>query len=224
MSQSGQEGTSGTTGTDGAQTGAGGSGTESQDNTNGASGTGADGAQQNSGTSTEQETVAKSDFERTRAQLAEADRKREAAEQELKTLKQKDLSELEKAKTEAEEATAKLTQLETENQKLKLANAFLASNTITWQNGEVALDIAASKGYLDDVADDKGVVDSKKLVAALTKLSQDHKYLVKAADDDEGEQQGGSSGSSATGRKNNATDDKVKQARLEKNFPALGRR
>lgn len=230
MSQSGQEGTAGTAGTDSAQgsgAGTGGAGTESQGNTGGAGGSGADGAQQNSGSSTEQETVAKADFEKQKAQLAEADRKRESAEQELKKLQQKDLSELEKAKTEATEATERATALEAENQKLKLANAFLANNTITWNNGEVALDIASSKGYMEDVVNDKGVVDAKKLVAALTKLSQDHKYLVKSVDDDgEGDDgtEGKPSGASAGGRKNNAGDDKAKTEQLKRTFPALGRR
>lgn len=229
MSQSGQEGTVGTAGTDGEQgsgQGTGGTGTASQGNTGGAGGTGADSAQQNSGSTAEQETVAKADFERQKAQLAEADRKREAAEQELKKLREKDLSELEKAKADATEATERVTALETENQKLKLANAFLANNTITWNNGEVALDIAHSKGYMEDVVDDKGVVDAKKLVAALTKLSQDHKYLVKSADDGEGEGNDGKkpSGESAGGRKPNTGDDKAKTERLNKTFPALGRR
>jgi len=228
MSQSGQEGGTDDTGADGAQSGAGkgGTGTESQGNTSGTSGTGADGAQQNSGSTAEQETVARADFERQKAQLAEADRKRETAEQELKKLREKDLSELEKAKADATEATARVTVLEEENSKLKLANAFLANNTITWNNGEVALDIAHSKGYMEEVVDDKGVVDAKKLVAALKKLSEDHKYLVKSADDDgdASNDDGKPSGQSAGGRKPNNTDDKARADRLKKDFPALGRR
>lgn len=229
MSQSGQEGAAGSAGTDGAQGGAagtGGAGTESQGNTSGTGGTGADGAQQNSGSTTEQETVARSDFEKQKAQLAEADRKREAAEQELKKLKDKDLSELEKAKSDATEATERVKVLEAENSKLRLSNAFLANNDITWNNGEVALDIAASKGYLEDVIDDKGVVEPKKLVAALKKLAEDHKYLVKTSDgsEDDGDKDGKPSGESAGGRRNNSTDDKAKTERLNKTFPALGRR
>lgn len=228
MSQSGQEGVQGTGQADSAQQGGQGSGaagTEGQAGANGGQGTGADSAQQNSGQGTAQDTVSRADFERLQKQLSEADKKRNEFENELKTLKQKDLSDLEKAQTEAKDATERATALEGEIQKLRLANAFLASNTITWQNGEVALDIAHSKGYLEDVQDDKGVVDSKKLVAALKRLSEEHKYLVKA-DDGEGEQQQGqgSSGESGPARTNNAKDDKAKEQRLRTSFPALGRR
>lgn len=229
MSQSGQEGNSGTT--DGAQGGDGNNtGTTRTENQAGTDGTqsGADGAQQNSGDSGEQDTVTRADFERLKNQLSAADKRREQLEQENKDLKAKDLSELEKAKADLEENVKKVNELTAENNRLRLNNAFLSANTITWQNGEVALDIAQAKGYLEDVQDDKGEVDSKKLVAALKKLSEDHKYLVKTEEGGDGDKGGagsGPSGQAGMGRNSgNANDQKAREDQLKKTFPALGRR
>ena len=226
MSQSGQEGNGGT-GTDGEQDQEEGTGTDSGQGTgNGGSGTGADGAQQDSGKDTGSDTVARADFERTTRQLAEADRKRQAAEDELKTLKSKDLSELEKAKQDAVDLSTERDKLKVEVDNLRLANAFLSANTITWNNGEVALEIARSKGYLADAVDDKGVVDTKELGKALKKLSEDHKYLVKAKDDDgddDDDDKPGPSGQPAP-RGKNSKDDKARDESLKQRLPALGRR
>jgi cell division protein FtsB len=232
MSQSGQGDTSNTTDTDGAQdggNGTGGAGTGSQDNTTD-TGSAADGAQQDAGTSDGKDTVSRADFDRLQSQLSAADKRREALEQENKDLKAKDLSELEKAQQEAKDAQTKVTELEAEVSTLRLSNAFLAANTITWQNGEVALDIARSKGYLEDVTDDKGVVDTKKMGVALKRLAEEHKYLVKTQDDSDdsagqgsGDGKQGASGQSGP-RGKNSSDDKAKTERLKSTFPALGRR
>lgn len=225
MPPSGPEDNSGT-GTDGEQDQQG-TGTDSGQGTgNGSSGTGADGEQQNSDSGTGSETVSRADFDRLQRQLSEADRKREAAEQENKNLKAKDLSELEKAKQDAVDAVIERDALKGEVDKLRLANAFLSANKISWNNGEIALEIARSKGYLDDAISDKGEVDTKELEKALKKLSEEHKYLVKAAsdegDDDEEDKPGPSGAPGPRGK--NSGDDKAKEERLKKMLPALGRR
>lgn len=224
MSQSGQEGNSGT---DGEQDRKDGTGTDSGQGTgNGDNGTGADGAQQDSGKDTGSDTVPRAEFDRMQRQLSEADRKRQAAEDENKTLKSKDLSELEKAKQDAIDLTTERDGLKGEVDKLRLANAFLSANTITWNNGEIALEIARSKGYLDDAVDDKGVVDTKELAKALKKLSEDHKYLVKSStddDDDDGDDKPGPSGTPGP-RGKNSGDDKARSENLKQRLPALGRR
>lgn len=224
MSQSGQEGVPSGTGPDGAQ-GQGGTGTGAdgeQTGTNSGQGTGADGAQQTSQTDEAGKTVSREDFDKLQRQLSEADRKRTEAENRAKELERKDQSELDRTKGELEDVTKERDQLSGEVTKLKLHNAFLASNTIVWQNPEVALEIAQARGYLQEVQDEAGVVDTKKMATALTKLSTEHGYLVKK-DDEGGEPPAGPSGAPAPRGTNNAKDDKAQEDRLRKSFPALGR-
>lgn len=232
MTQSGQE-TGNTSGTDGAQDqkdSNNSTGTDGAQGTGNGGGTGADSEQQNSGANTGNDTVSRAEFDRMRNQLSAADKKREDAEKELKSIKDKDLSELEKAKSDFDEVVKDRDGLKSEVERLRLANAFLSSNTITWQNSDVALDIAQSKGYLADVVSEDGTADPKKMGAALKKLADDHKYLVK---DQEGDESGGGSGSGgqhgASGESgprgsNNADDKDAKDKRLRHQFPALGRR
>ena len=225
MSQSGQEGVSGA---DGAQTGTNSTGTDSAQGTgNGQGGASADSAQQNGGQQTDSNnTVSRDDFEKLQRQLSAADQKRTQVEQELQQLKDKDLSEMDKAKKDLQSVTEERDSLLGEVNKLRLANAFLSANTITWNDAEVALEIASSKGYLADAVSDKGEVDSKELAKALEKLSKDKPFLVKSKDDseDEEEEQQPASGAPASGAGRKKQDDKVREERLVNTLPALGRR
>lgn len=223
MSQSGQEGVP----ADGAQQGTNGTGTDSAQGTGNGGGSSADGAQQNGGNNTDSNnTVSRAEFDRLKAQLSAADTKRTAAETELQQLKDKDLSEKDKAVKDLQTITAERDSLIGEVNKLRLANAFLSANDISWNNGEVALSIAQSQGYLADAVNDKGEVDSKELAKALKKLSEEHKYLVKAGTDseDDGEEETPASGQSAAGAGKKKTDDNARQERLKSTLPALGRR
>ena len=225
MSQSGQEGTGQN---DGEQTGQQGTGTDSAQGTGSGSGTGADGAQQNSGTDTDSNnTVTRAEFDKLRNQLSEADRKRTTAETELQKLKDKDLSEKDKAVKDLQTVTDERDSLVGEVNKLRLANAFLSANTITWNDSDVALEIASSKGYLDDAVSDKGEVDGKALAKALEQLSKDKPYLVKSkddADDEDDEPEPKASGASAQGAGKKKADDTARMDRLKTTLPALGRR
>lgn len=228
MSQSGQEGGQ----ADGAQNGQqdnNGTGTDSAQGTGNGGGTGADGAQQNSGNNTDSNnTVSRAEFDRLKQQLSAADQKRQTAETELQTLKDKDLSEKDKAVKDLKTVTDERDSLATTVRELRLANAFLSANTVTWNNADVALSIAQSQGYLADAVSDKGEVDTKELGKALAKLADEHKYLVKAKgsedDDEEDEEETPASGQSATGAGKKKADAKATQARLEATLPALGRR
>lgn len=223
MSQSGQEGVP----ADGAPQGTNnGTGTDSAQGTGNGGGNGADGAPQNSGSSTDSNTtVSRDDFEKLQRQLSEADKKRQTAETELQSLKDKDLSEKDKAVKDLQTITGERDALQVTVNELRLANAFLSANTITWNDADVAMSIAQSKGYLDDAVNDKGEVDAKEMEKALKKLSEDHKYLVKAKDDeDEEEQQTPASGVPASGAGKKKTDDKVREDRIKATLPALGRR
>jgi hypothetical protein len=224
MSQSGQEGTGQT---DGEQTGQQGTGTDSAQGTGNGGGTGADREQQNSGNDADSNnTVSRDDFLKLQRQLSEADRKRTTAEQELQALRDKDLSEKDKAVKDLQAVTEERDSLLSEVNKLRLANAFLGANTIVWNDSEVALEIASSKGYLGDAVNDKGEVDSKELAKALEKLSKDKPYLVKAKDDEEEEEEERqpASGAPASGAGRKKQDDTARLDRLKQTLPALGRR
>lgn len=226
MSQSGQEGITGTDGAQGQQQGNG-TGTDSAQGTGNDGSTGADGAQQNSGTTGDSNTtVSRDDFDKLQKQLSAADKRREEAEQELKKIKDADLSELEKTKNSVTELTTQRDEALAEVNKLRLENAFLSANDISWQNSDVALDIARAKGYLDDAVDEKGNVNAKELAKALKKLSEDHKYLVKSSDGGDDDENGkpGSTGAPSGGRSNSSSDEQARKERLNKRLPALGRR
>jgi hypothetical protein len=225
MSQSGQEGVPGA---DGAPQGTNGTGTDSAQGTGngGQPNNGSDSAPNQDQNTDSNNTVSRAEFDRLKAQLSQADQKRTAAEQELQQLKDKDLSEKDKAVKDLQTITAERDTLVTEVNKLRLANAFLSANTITWADSEVALEIANSKGYLADAVNDKGEVDSKELAKALEKLSKDKPFLVKSQDDSEEdeEEQVPASGQPASGAGRKKADDEVRKDRIVSSLPALGRR
>lgn len=226
MSQSGQEGVPGTDGApQGTQQG---TGTDSAQGTgNGGTGSTADSAQQNGGSSTESNnTVSRAEFDRLRNQLSTADQKRVQVETELQQLKDKDLSEKDKAVKDLQTVTDERDSLISTVNELRLSNAFLSANKVTWNDGDVALSIAQAKGYLADAVNDKGEVNTKELEKALDKLAADHKYLVKAKDDgdEEEEETPTASGAPASGAGRQKHGDQVQTDRIKATLPALGRR
>lgn len=227
MSQSGQEGLDQTDSEPNGQQGTS-TGTDSAQGTGNGSGTGADSAPQNSDSNTDSNnTVSRAEFDRLQKQLSAADTKRQAAENELQALKDKDLSEKDKAVKDLQTVTDERDSLIGEVNKLRLANAFLSANTIIWNDSDVALEIASSKGYLVDAVSDKGEVDSKELAKALEKLSKDKPYLVKSKDDTEDEDdepEPKPSGTSAAGAGKKKQDADAQLSRLKTTLPALGRR
>lgn len=226
MSQSGLEGNGQTDGEPNGQQDNG-TGTDSGQGTGNGGGSSADSAQQNGGNDTGQDTVSRADFERLTRQLSEADRKRSQAETELQKIKDADLSELDKSKKDLQTVTGERDALQVEVDKLRLSNAFLSANDISWQDSEVALDIAQAKGYLADAVKEDGTVDAKELKKALKKLSEDHKYLVKSksnSDEEDEDEEQPPSGRPAPRGRGNANDDKARMERLKQDLPALGRR
>jgi len=226
MSQSGLEGNGQTDGEPNGQQDNG-TGTDSGQGTGNGGGSSADSAQQNGGNDTGQDTVSRADFDRLTRQLSEADRKRSQAETELQKIKDADLSELDKSKKDLQTVTGERDALQVEVDKLRLSNAFLSANDISWQDSEVALDIAQAKGYLADAVKEDGTVDAKELKKALKKLSEDHKYLVKSksnSDEEDEDEEQPPSGRPAPRGRGNANDDKARMERLKQDLPALGRR
>jgi hypothetical protein len=158
--------------------------------------------------------------------------KRSAAERELEELRKfkaelenASKSDLEKAQAAEKAASDALLKAQNDMKDLRLQNAFLASNEITWHNPEEALRLAD----LSEVGvDADGKVDSKALKAALTNLANKSKHLVKPAGDDGDEDSnngaGSGSGSVMNGQRKGDKgkgDKPPTREELAKKFPAL---
>lgn len=161
-----------------------------------------------------------SEAEKLRKRMKAADRRASAAEAKIKQLEKKDQTALEAAQSEAAEAKETLTTVQAENSGLRLKVAFLESNTIQWQNPGVAIKVAQADGYLDDVVEDDGTVDSKALKAALSKVARDHEYLVKKSTS---EKKTGASGEPGPEGNGNSKDDKKSKSVIKSRFTALNR-
>jgi hypothetical protein len=162
--------------------------------------------------------------EKLRKRIKAADRRASEAERKVRELEDAD-------KSEAEKATARVTELEKENgdlqsevSTLRLQNAFLTANKQKWHDPDVALDLARSKKFLEDVVDEDGEVDKKALGKALERLAKEHPYLVMTDDkSDKDDEPGEPSGQPAGGRSDNVKDEKAKKAQLRQRFPVLNR-
>lgn len=165
-----------------------------------------------------------SELENMRKRMKAADKRAAETERELRELRDKDKPELDKVRSDLEEITAERDGLRTEVRDLRLQNAFLTANDHEWHDPDVALSLAGSKKYLEDVVDDDGEVDRKALKKALERLAKEHQYLIKSkSKDDKDDEPGAPSGEPAGGRSDNAKDEKAKQASLRRRFPSLNR-
>jgi hypothetical protein len=169
------------------------------------------------------DTVSREDFDRLRKRMEAADRRASEAEKKIKDAEDAKKDDLTKATEKAAEDEETIKGLQKQVSDLRLENAFLVANKHAWHDPEVALGLARTKGYLEDVVDDDGEVDKKALKKALDRLATEHKYLIKAKvkDDDE---PSGPSGTPAGKRSNNQDDDKAKKTQLKERFPILNGR
>lgn len=164
------------------------------------------------------DTVTKADFEKLERRMKAADQRATKAEKELKDIQDAELGELDKANNRVTELEHENTSLREELGSLKLNNAFLSANKITWHNPASALKLAQSEGYIEDVIDEDGTVDEKALGSALGKLAKEHEYLVKPREG------AGPSGESSSTRSGNGNDDKATKEKDRRRAPALSRR
>lgn len=136
-------------------------------------------------------------------------------------------------------AQAKITELEKDNADLqsevgtlRLEKAFLTSNKHKWHDPDVALSLANSQGFLDDVVDEDGEVSRKELRKALDRLAREHRYLVntegdkkkKKQDDKADDEPPAPSGQSSSRRSKNGDDAKARKQELRQRFPVLNNR
>jgi hypothetical protein len=163
-------------------------------------------------------------LEKMRKRMRAADKRADEAAQRLKEIEDAKKDDLTKAQETAAELESKVSELTETVNTLRLQNAFLTANTASWHDPDVALTLAQSKHYLDDIVSDDGEVDKKELKKALERLAKEHTYLVKSEDKKRDDQQDDvPSGESGGGRSDNSKDEKTKQDRLKRRFPALNR-
>lgn len=164
-------------------------------------------------------------WERLEKRMRAADRRADEAERKLKDRERAEQDDVTRAKSELEDAQSENEKLKETVSRLRLENAFLTANNHKWHDPDTALDIAQSKGYLEDVVNEEGEVDKKLLKKALDRLATEKKFLVaadKVDDKDKGDQDP-PSGEPAGGRSDNTKDDKSRKEQLRRRFPALNR-
>lgn len=159
--------------------------------------------------------VSRADFERLERHLAEADKKRQQAEDELKKINDAKKDDLTKAQERVAELEQANSAKDNEIAQLRLDNAFLRSNEIEWHDPKAAMLVAEREGYLEGVVKD-GKVDEKALAGKLKELAKVKAYLVKTGT---GQQQqtpppsGGAVGSGGKGGKGGGTDEAALKSR-----------
>lgn len=174
--------------------------------------------------SSSEKTVSESKYLQIKRQLSEADRKKQAALEELKALKEKDLPDAEKQARDLKEAQESAAAYQVKFQNLARTNAFLTASSdlkISWVKVESALKLAE----LDDLEiNEDGSVDGIK--DAVKALAKDHPYLLAPKDSEEGNNgKGATKSGSVVGSKNTGKkpEGEISEDELKKRFPALNR-
>jgi hypothetical protein len=130
------------------------------------------------------EPVSREEFERMRRRMRKADQRAQAAEQALRDKEREGQKPDEQATADLEAARTENATLKETLSSLRLENAFLLSNTVSWHDPELAMREVLKD---DDVEiDDEGAVTG--LDRALKRLARKKPYLVKqdkASEDDE---------------------------------------
>lgn len=173
-------------------------------------------------TSSREKTVSEAKYLQVKKHLSESDRKRQAAENELKQLRQKDLPEAEKLKADYEDAVKERDEYQGKFTTLARTNAFLMASQelkVNWVNAKTALKV----GDFDDleIAPDGSIPEME---SAVKKLMKDHPYLVTAQDtgDEEDTKTRVKSGSVVGGKKTGKkTEQELSEQDLRRRFPAL---
>lgn len=173
----------------------------------------------------EDDTVDRAEYERVKRHRAAADRRKAELETENGQLK----NQIAALKAEgkdgkpSEEVTERITTLETtvqskdaEIQKLRISNAFLASNSHDWADPEDALRLADLSDV--EIDDEDGSVHGLK--QALDRLAKKKPHLLKAKKNDDANSSG-PSGSANNGRRKGGKQ-KITRESLASNYPILG--
>ena len=131
----------------------------------------------------------------------------------LKKFEDADKTELEKAQSDLNEASAKVETLIAENTELRVQNAFLTSNKHAWRNPRTALRLADLSEV--EINDDGEVIGLDKALDALAKSDP---YLLKGKEDEDDESPTSTGRPTGKGKKGQADREL-----LLKKYPALRR-
>lgn len=195
-------------------------GSEDGDDSQGGDGDDKDNGQQEEGKDDDKDsskTYTPEEYEALHRRMQAADRRASDLQSKVKEFEDKDKTELQKAEGERDSERDRANAAEEALRGERIANAFLASNTVTWHDPSDALAMLRSR-YMDGVEiDDKGQVTGIK--KAIEKMAKEKKYLVNSG-----------SGASSTGdqmngaRKGEKPDtQKAKDEDIRRRMPALGR-
>lgn len=162
---------------------------------------------------TKGKTYTQAEYEALANRMKAADRAKAAAEAEVRKFKDKDKSELQRATDRVTELESESKKLSEDNNKLRIQNAFLSTNSYTWHDPDDALNLADLSGVK---VDEDGNVDKDALKAALAALAKAKPHLVKASNGS------GPSGDANAGRKRSGSnkDEKSRRAQIAKRFPS----
>lgn len=159
------------------------------------------------------DAISREDYEALKRRMQAADRNAATIAAKLKEYEDKDKTDLQRASEERDSLKEENETLKEAISKLRISNAFLASNTYTWHDPEDALNALD----VDSITiDDDGKVDKKTLKAAIKAVAEAKPHWIKTEVKDSGEP--------GPGRSNNNDDSKKKRSELLKKYPALGNR
>lgn len=165
-------------------------------------------------------TVSLAEYEAIKERMRGADRAKAEAEQKLKEIERKDQSELEKSQGDLADAQKQIESLQVRVTQMALQNAFLTDNKYSWHDPADALALLEKDGLEIDA--ETGKVTG--LRAAIDKLAQKKKHLLKSetGSGKDGEGSSEASGSATNGRRKGDGDGRDKKD-YSKRFPALKR-
>lgn len=164
-----------------------------------------------SSTSQGDDVVTRAEFESIKARMQAADRAKATVENELKELRRKDQSELERAQTDVKDLTGTVETLKKRLNDTLMENVFLSNNKYTWHDPQDALRLMDMEGVS---IDDDGKVSG--LPEAIAKLAKAKPHLLKT----EGSNDAGTpSGSAANGKRKG--EGKPPKKEYSSRFPAL---
>lgn len=197
-------------------------GEEEEEDPPGDGGTGGDDQDKKSTSGGDSDKVDKADLDAMERRMKAADKRAADLQKKIDEADNAKKDELTKATDELTSTKAELEKAMETITSLRLQNSFLTANKHTWHDGDTALALAQSKGYLEDVVDEDGKVDKVLLGKALDKLAKEHAYLVKTENKEE-EPDDGPSGAPGPGRSDNNKDEAARRQQLKRRFPALNR-
>jgi hypothetical protein len=132
--------------------------------------------------------VTREEFETLQRQLSASDKKKSELEKKLQEQDRAKLDEAERTKLELQDARKENERLQSElsDSRVQLAWA-TAAGGVEWHDADDALTIAKRKGAFDEVTNEDGTVDGKKLKKKVEEFVKANPHLVKASPNGSGQ-------------------------------------